>query len=140
MMEFYIHGSSFAAPFVGDTISKYIESETAHDALLTFVASRPHPFGVYAANAYLSADHMNKGESAISVYRSNKELAKQRVTKGMSSYEYQGGGPDRMTIDGVTYKIDDPTGGKVLPMDYLDRIEEFVPMPAIVSDAKDVNQ
>lgn len=71
MPEYYIEANSFAAPFFSDPSHAYVEGNTPSAALLKFAANYKHPCGLYAANAYTSADARNKGEGPLAQWQSN---------------------------------------------------------------------
>lgn len=72
MQAYFITGSTFAAPFVGEKVEGYVKANTAEDALLEFAAVRTSFPYLYAANAYESADAFHKGLSPCAEWRSNK--------------------------------------------------------------------
>lgn len=75
MTEYFIDGSTFAAPFVGDPVKRFIESETPQAAILKLVDEmKDSTFPLYAANAYHSSDDALKGEKPLAKWRSNRAL------------------------------------------------------------------
>jgi hypothetical protein len=60
LAEFFITARSFAAPFVSDETERYMEADTAADALELFAVVYSHPCGLYAAEAWESADAYHK--------------------------------------------------------------------------------
>lgn len=75
MTEYFIVANSFAAPFVSDTSNTYVTADTPEDALYDFAEDYGHPFGLYSANAYASADDFHKGKEPLARWRSNKAQA-----------------------------------------------------------------
>lgn len=114
MTEFFIYARSFAAPFFSDTSEKYVEAETPQEALEKFAADYGHPAGLYAAEAWASADDFHKGKPFLAQWLSNHEIAKREATAGLSSYGYFGDGPGEFEISGKKYEIEDPLGGRVV--------------------------
>lgn len=72
MPEFFITARSFAAPFVSDESTHYVDADTAPDALDLLAASYTHPCGLYAAEAWESADAYHKRKDPLARWRSNR--------------------------------------------------------------------
>ncbi|KPL67442.1 hypothetical protein SZ64_04580 [Erythrobacter sp. SG61-1L] len=108
MAEFYIETNSFAAPFLSDPGHTYVDAETPEDALLRAAAEYSHPFGLYAAAAYSSADAKNKGEKPLARWLSNHAKALVGVTGMITSLR-----PGLIEINGEKVEIEDPKGGSV---------------------------
>lgn len=109
MPEYFIHGNTFAAPFVSERFSYYEEAPTAAEALVNFASGREKYPGVYAANAYGSADSFHKGEAPLAKWRSNHAIAAEGANVLRS------GGPGHAEIDGKTVVIEDPYKGRSVP-------------------------
>lgn len=112
--EYFIYIQTFAAPFFSDTLTSYMEGKTPEEALTKAVKSCKHPAGVYSAVAYSSADDHHKGKNPIAKWLCNHEIEKERVTKGKGSYMYRGHSPGHFEVDGKTYKVKDPQGGRIV--------------------------
>ena len=97
MPEFFVHAASFAAPFFSDESTGYQEGNTAVHALERYAASYKHPAGLYAADAYTSADAYHKGEERLARWLSNKarELEARTANGTHSIYSH---GPDTVEI------------------------------------------
>jgi hypothetical protein len=113
-MEYFIVARSFAAPFFSDESTHYVDAESAEAALEGFAETYSHPAGLYAANAYASADSMHKGEPRLAQWLSNHEQAKQEKTADYGSFSYLGEGPGRFRINGELVEVEDPKGGSVV--------------------------
>lgn len=116
MTEFFITARSFAAPFFSDDSSTYVEADTASEALATFASEYSHPAGLYAAEAWASADHYHKsgGKDPLAQWLSNHEIAKQEATKDKHGYGYLGHGPGEFDVDGERVSVPGPKGGRVV--------------------------
>lgn len=74
-MEYFIDGSTFAAPFVGEPIKVFIEADTPQAAIQKLVDEMKDGYlPLYAANAYLSSDDALKGKTPLARWRSNRAL------------------------------------------------------------------
>lgn len=115
MQEFFITARSFAAPFVSDESDGYVEAETAGEALEKFAADYKHPCGLYAAEAWSSADHFHKsgGKDPLARWLSNHEQAKM-LAAGGQPHSYLGHGPGNFEVNGKRVTVEDPTGGSVV--------------------------
>ncbi len=82
MIEYYIDGSSNAAPFFGDSIGGYVTASSPQAALQQFINSNPHPCGVYALACYASADDKMKGHKPLAQWMSSKALQQHGVQGG----------------------------------------------------------
>lgn len=114
MSEFYIETHSFAAPFFSDHDFRYVEAESAAKALEICAAEYKHPAGLYSADAYSSADAMNKGEKPLATWLCNHEIARAELTDGLVCYSYFGIVPGEFKINGKLHVIADPKGGRVM--------------------------
>lgn len=114
MPEFFITARSFAAPFVSDESESYVEAETPEEALARFAIDYSHPCGLYAAEAWPSADDYHKGGKHLAQWLSNHERAKQKVTEGQSGYNYLGNGPGEFEINGAKVTVENPRDGSVM--------------------------
>lgn len=116
MPEFFIRAESFAAPFFSDSSTKFVEATTPEDALMLFAGSYSHPCGLYAADAYESADAYHKGAGPLARWLCNHEQAKRRLTDGLGAYSYYGDAPGRFRIGEEWHTIPDPKGGSVVDL------------------------
>lgn len=112
-MEFFIQAMSFAAPFVSDESSGFVEAESPQKALEKFAAEYTHPAGLYSANCYASADAYHKGEERLAQWLCNHEQAKQKATEGKGGYSYRGNGAGKFEIDGKEIEVENPKAGSV---------------------------
>lgn len=76
--EFFITARSFAAPFFSDESTGYVKAESAEAALTKFAAGYSHPFGLYAAEAWESADHYQKSKVPLARWLSNHDSVSPR--------------------------------------------------------------
>lgn len=60
MPKYFVFANSFAAPFFSDPSTGYTTGDTPEDALRSFAESYNHPYGLYAAVLYESADAYHK--------------------------------------------------------------------------------
>jgi hypothetical protein len=113
-MEFFIKANSFAAPFCSDTCERFIEADTAVAALERFALEYGHPYGLYAAAAYQSADAYHKNAAPLASWSCNHEIEKQRLTKDLGVFVYRGIAPGKFEIDGVLHVVENPKEGRVI--------------------------
>lgn len=114
MAEYFIWSNSFAAPFFSDSGFSFWEAESPVTALEQFVLHYKHPAGLYAAQAYDSADAYYKGAKPIARWVCNHDLEKQRLTKDLQGYSYLSNGPGDFKINGERYVVADPKGGSIV--------------------------
>lgn len=114
MREFFIVANSFSAPFFSDQSTSYAKGTTAKTALEAFAKNYDHPAGLYAAQAYATADKYHKGEKPLASWVCNHEIKKQELTKNKGSHSYLGHAPGDFEIDGKRYKIGAPKQGRVV--------------------------
>jgi hypothetical protein len=112
MPEYFIDANSYAAPFVSDNSTKYVEADTPQEALEKFAADYKHPAGLYVAFAYESADDMHKGKYPLARWLSNKQIRIEELTEGKGSYTLYSDGPRSFELDGQHYTVE--AGGKVV--------------------------
>lgn len=115
-MEYFIVANSFAAPFVSDTSTSFVEADSAEKALALYVVQYSHPFGLYSATAFRSSDAYHKGEKPLAQWLCNLEITKQRAVGGSSSYQVRSRGTTEIEVDGVVHKVEDPKGGQIVPV------------------------
>lgn len=108
MAEFFIKGSTFAAPFVGDPISRYMEADTAEEALRSLALEMHDGIGLYSANAYVSADDYHKNQEPLAKWRSNKAITMEGATSVYSD------SPGLVEVDGELRAINDPKAGQLV--------------------------
>lgn len=114
MAEFFIRAESFAAPFVSDPSAKYVEAVSAKEALELFAGSYRHPAGLYAADAYASADAYHKGAQPLARWLCNHEQEKRKVMG--PGHSYLGHGPGDFEIDGERIRVKNPKGGSLVAL------------------------
>lgn len=115
MTEYFINARSFAAPFVSDTDTSYESAESPQAALNAYAARYNHPAGLYAAEAYDSADAYHKRVKPLAQWLCNHEQARQRLTTAIGgAYSYLGNAPGDFEINGERHVIADPKGGSVV--------------------------
>lgn len=115
MAEYFILTTSFAAPFVSETDTTYIEAESPEAALELIAARYSNPPGLYAAAAYASADAYHKKAPMLAQWLCNHEQAKRRLTLAENGgYSYYGHGPGDFEINGERHAVEDPKGGSVV--------------------------
>lgn len=115
MTEYFIQARSFAAPFVSDESTAYVQAETPEAALTAFAADYRHPMGLYAAEAYESADAYHKRQEPLARWLCNHEREKQRLTAlAGSGYSYLGNGPGDFEINGAKVKVENPKAGSIV--------------------------
>lgn len=71
MAEYFVVSNSFAAPICSDTSNEFVEGHSAKDALESYVKKYKHPFGLYSAQAYDSADDFHKNRNPQSNWRTD---------------------------------------------------------------------
>jgi hypothetical protein len=54
-MDYFIHATTFAAPFVSETITTYVTADSPEQALTKLVEHYRESLPIYAADAYASA-------------------------------------------------------------------------------------
>jgi len=68
--QFFVVAESYAAPFVSDSSKQYVHALTPSEALGTFIQAYSHPFGLYSANVYESADDYHQKKEPVAKFRS----------------------------------------------------------------------
>lgn len=108
--EYFIVANSFAAPFCSDQSTGFQASLTPISALAAFAARYTHPFGLYAAEAYASAEAYHKGEKPVARWLSNhaRAIAEKKPTLIVSH------GPGSLELDGKAVKIESPKAGRAV--------------------------
>lgn len=114
MPEFFVHSTSFAAPFFSDEGTTFVQAATAEAALTKFAADYKHPAGLYAADAYASSDDYHKGKKHLARWLCNKQRVLQDATAGMSGYSVYSPSPDIVEINGELHVIRDPHEGRIV--------------------------
>lgn len=114
MPEYFIQARSFAAPFVSDESTAYGTAATPEEALTAFATDYRHPMGLYAAEAYESADAYHKRQEPLARWLCNHEREKQRLTALAAGYSYRGNGPGDFELNGERVKVDNPKAGSVV--------------------------
>lgn len=114
MTEYFIVANSFAAPFVSDQSTSFVEADSPTEALEKFAADYGHPAGLYAANCYASANDYHKNADPLAQWLSNHVLAEREAIADKKGYSYLGHGPGDFEINGERITIDDPKGGRVI--------------------------
>lgn len=114
MPEFFIKGSSFAAPVFGEELANFVIAGTPEEALHAFVARSLHPYGIYACDAFGNADDCFKGRAPLARWMSNHAIARARLTDHLGVFTYTGHGPGRFEISGVLHEIPEPRQGRIM--------------------------
>lgn len=114
MSEFFITARSFAAPFFSDESEKYVEAADARSALEQYAGTYSHGAGLYAAEAWASADDYHKGREPLARWLSNHARELARITEPLHGYSMLGHGPGDVEINGKRHKIADPQGGSIV--------------------------
>lgn len=114
MPEYFIQANSFAAPFFSDTSYSFVEADDPRSALEKFSKEYSHPAGLFAANAYATADAFHKGEPYLAQWLCNAEIFKQEITHGKSSCSSYSDRPGHFQVDDVWYEIYNPKDGRVV--------------------------
>ena len=73
MREYFITAMSKAAPFASDGTERFVEGKSPEAALLAFVASYSHPYGLFAANVYTDANAYHKGAASLAQFRFDED-------------------------------------------------------------------
>jgi hypothetical protein len=103
----FVVARTFAAPFVFETIERYVDGDP-RAAIEALVSQNRDGIGIFAADAWSTADDYYRDRSPLARWRSNKAL----VIEGASSIYSEG--PDRVEIDGEWHEIDDPKLGRFI--------------------------
>lgn len=109
MNEYFIVANSFTAPFFSDTSERFQEAETPEEALKIFAKNYNHPCGLYAACCYENEDSYHKNIKPLAKWLCNEARFMQGKT-GLINKPMLG----KISINGVTYNIDNPKEGTVL--------------------------
>jgi len=110
--KFFITARSFAAPFFSDTSEEYVSAATPEQALEKFAARYDHPCGLFAAEAWRSADDYHQGKKFLAQWLSNRAAWDRKHIKAPCTV--LGKGPGIVEVDGVTHTIDNPKAGAVV--------------------------
>jgi len=108
MKEYFVVTNSFAAPFISDQGTRFVEAHNPNAALRRVAKEYKHPAGLYAADCYESADAYHKNEPRLARWLSNKAQACEGATSLYSD------GPEKVEIDGEWREIPDPKNGRVV--------------------------
>jgi hypothetical protein len=110
-MEYFVFANSFAAPFVSDNSTHFVEAETPLEGLRKFVAEYRHPAGLYFAALYLSSDEYHKSRDAHVTWTCNHELKLAELRKkGASMFRVDG--PGLLEVDGKKVTVANPKRGE----------------------------
>lgn len=109
-MEFFIHANSFAAPFVSEETTRYVQGEDASSALEAY----GRVYKPYAADVYASADAFHKREKPLARWRSNKARRLDEVTANKGSYSYEGVNEHAFKVDDQLYTVVEPREGSLV--------------------------
>lgn len=111
--EWFLVGHSFAAPFVSDTGTAFVEADTAAMALELFARAYAHPCGLYSADAYTSATayHKDRPPTARWLSAHAEEMGRLLDAGGCVSSE----GPGVFRVNGKRHEIPHPKAGRVVP-------------------------
>lgn len=110
MTEFFIQYTTFAAPFVSETGTTYVEAASPEAALIEYCEREGYP-RTYAAEAYKNADAMHKGHKALARWLSNKAQVVEGVGTGHTLYSES---PTHVEVDGSKVAIEDPYAGAIV--------------------------
>lgn len=113
MATFYVETTSFANPKYSEKGGVEVEAEDAKAALLKVAAEYDPVVGLYAAQAYSSADARNNRQRPLAVWICNHELKKSSLTRGINGHMYFGHGPGDFEINGVRHTVENPKEGQV---------------------------
>lgn len=117
MTEYFIVANSFAAPFVSETSTKYVEADNPEAALTDFAAGyKDSRFGLYAAMCYANADAYHKGARPLAKWLCNHEIEKERLTKDIGSFTYLSVGVGEFEINGTRHVVANPKDGRIVPL------------------------
>lgn len=111
MPEFFISATTFAAPFVSDRIDTYEDAATPQEAVLTVVERHRDGIGIYAANAFASADAYHKKQSPLAQWRCNRERLIRNAIDAYGAISVASDWSDRVEINGELHTIDGPKEG-----------------------------
>lgn len=110
LSDWFLVAASFAAPFVSDSSTHYVQAATPAAALEQLAQVYRHPCGLYAAQAYRSADAFHKGEKYLARWLSNHA----RAIEEAKATVYRSDGPGELTLDGIRHPVQDPKAGAVV--------------------------
>jgi hypothetical protein len=113
-VEYFIKANSFAAPFVSDTSTDYVEADSPKEALEKFAKDYGHPSGLFAAACYKNADAMHKGEKPLAKWLCNQQIAIDQATEGLGAYSIGSEGPGKIRINDTLLEINKPKEGRVV--------------------------
>jgi hypothetical protein len=111
---YFVHANSFAAPFVSDESTGYVEGAAPNAALQDFADNYSHPCGLFSADLYESADAYHKGEKPLARWLCNQQIAKDQATAGLAAYSFMSRGPGAFEVDGKLYAVENPQGGRLV--------------------------
>ncbi len=115
MSEYFIKATTFPAPFISETVSKFVEAPSPEKALERFVAEFQWEVGVYAANCYTDANSEHKGQEPLAQWLCNKEIAHREATKDLKGgHSYYSESPERFRINGEWFTVDNPKQGRCI--------------------------
>jgi hypothetical protein len=108
--DYFVHAATFAAPFMSETITRYVVADTPQAAIEQLVGEYREGVGIYAADAYATADDYHRARTALARWRSNKALKiSEAATPGSTVYS---GAEGAVEINDELHRIDDPRGGR----------------------------
>lgn len=108
--EYFVVANSFAAPFFSDRSTDFAQGETPTLALLSFAETYSHPYGLYSAAIYGSANAYHKNKPALARWLSNHAIFMQDKISGT----IKGIAPGKVEINGVIHIIENPKDGTVV--------------------------
>ena len=114
MTRYFVVAHSFAAPFVSDESTDYVDGKNPDEALRAFARAYNHPCGLYAANLYASADAYHMNEKPLARWLCNHEREKRRVLKPLECGVYRGEGPGKFYVNDKLHVVKNPKGGDVV--------------------------
>lgn len=114
--RYFVVASSFAAPFFSDRSTSFVSGNTPGQALAQYAANYSHPFGLYAAALYASADAYHSNEKPLVKWLCNFEQERIRQTAGLAAYLFSCDG-DAMVIDDRRVVVKNPKGGSFVAVE-----------------------
>ena len=113
MSEYFVVGTTFAAPFVSERIEKFVKATSPEKALQSISEKLKDSCGLYAACAYSSADDFHKGKKELAWWLCNHEIEKRKIEIETGASRYRDHGPGDFELDGKRYKVKNPLGGAI---------------------------
>jgi hypothetical protein len=109
-MEYFVFANSFAAPFVSDSSTDFVQADAPLDALKKFVADYKHPAGLYFAALFASSDDYHKGRTPLAKWTCNHEIKLAEMRK-KGACAFLSEKPGLIQIDGKKIEVEKPKDG-----------------------------